>query len=156
MVRRYWVFGLIVVMVALHAMIIVNVRKELTRIQTDDATAVDLGEFEFQAVADRSKIYQMRLYAILEPGQSISGRKTLRQQHALLSEVIYQNLRLAEQPWLSDPLHTDLKHQLKIEISKSMSIDFLEQLIVTHWLEIPTDTKSGSPAPVDGSTLAAK
>lgn len=124
-------------MVALHALIIMNVRKELVRIKSEESQAIDLGEFRFQRADDKQTIYQVHLFAMLEPSQTVRGRKHLEQNIAALTEVIGQQLRLAERPWLADPLQTDLKHHLKQEISKAMNIDFLDELLVTEWLELP-------------------
>ncbi|WP_145097002.1 hypothetical protein [Rosistilla carotiformis] len=143
-IRRFWVFGLILVMVALHALIIVNVRKELVKIKAEESQAVDLGEFRFQRADDKTTIYQVHLFALLEPSQSLRGRKQLEQNIAMLTEVVGQQLRLADKAWLADPIQTDLKHHLKQEISKSMNIDFLEQLLVTEWLEYPAGIAVGN------------
>ncbi|WP_145345274.1 hypothetical protein [Rosistilla ulvae] len=143
-IRRFWIFGLIIVMVALHALIIVTVRKELVKIKTEESQAFDLGEFRFQRVDDKSTVYQVHLYALLEPSQSLRGRKELQKNIATLNEVVGQQLRLAEKNWLADPIQTDLKHHLKQEISKSMNIDFLEQLLVTEWLELPVGIATGT------------
>ncbi|QDV59375.1 hypothetical protein Mal33_54030 [Rosistilla oblonga] len=143
-IRRFWVFGLILVMVALHALIIVNVRKELVKIKADESQAVDLGRFSFQRVDDKSTVYQVHLYALLEPSQAVRGRQELQKNIATLNEIVGQQLRLAEKNWLADPIQTDLKHHLKQEISKSMNIDFLEQLLVTEWLELPVGIATGT------------
>ena len=136
-IRRYWIFGLIIAMVALHATIIVMVRDQLAQIKTNQGEAVDMGEFQFQTVDDKSRVYQARLYAILDAPRSIRGRMEMEKNMATLAEVVGQQLRQAEKPWLADPTHLDLKDHLLQELTKSLSDDFVESLVITHWLELP-------------------
>lgn len=150
-IRRYWIFGLIIAMVALHATIIVTVRDQLAQIKTNQGDAVDLGEFQFQTVGNKSTVYHARLYAKLDAPRSIRGRMELEKNLATLSEVIVQQLRQAEQSWLADPTHLDLKNHLVMELTKSLSDDFVESIVITHWLALPA-----SRQPVGSAATLAK
>ena len=126
-----------VAMVGLHVLIIYYFRSELLKLQADQSLAVNMGEFCFQTVEDKDRIYQMELYVVLKPGDSVTGRDVLKRQRAVVVEAVGQQLRQAEQQWLADPIHADLKSHLHQEIDKVLNESYLEELLITEWLEYP-------------------
>ncbi len=136
-IRRFWVFGLILMMVAIHAMIIVTVRRELTQIKLEDSSVVDLGSHRFQHISDKGTVYHLHLHAVLQPSESLRGSKMLYQRSAKVTELLGQQLRQSELPWFSDPTFADLKVHLIKQMNKSLNIDFINEVVITDWLEVP-------------------
>lgn len=151
-IRQFWVFGLILMMVAIHAMIILTVRRELTHVKLEDSSVVDLGGYRFQHISDKATVYQLHLHAVLRPSESLRGSKMLYQRSAAVSELLGQQLRQAELPWYADPTFADLKIHLMQKMNKSLNIDFIDELIVTDWLEVPVGVMSDTMNTTDSKT----
>ena len=138
--RRYWVAGLILLMVAVHAAVIGYVRSRVARLQTTESTAVEMGSFRFQPVHDLSKVYHFRLHAIVDPSKRHRGEERLMQMQMEIREASEQLLRQLEPEWLSDPSQTQIRARLMDVVLKHLDEPLVQRMLITDWLELPVGT----------------
>ncbi len=140
LIRRYWVAGLILLMVALHAAVIGYVRSRVSRLQSRESTAVEMGSFRFQPVNDLSKVYHFRLHAIVDPSKRHRGEERLSQMRLEIREASEQMLRQIEPESLNDPSQSKIRSGLLDLVLKHLDEPLVQRMLITDWLELPVDT----------------
>ncbi len=140
LIRRYWVAGLILLMVALHAAVIGYVRSRVSRLQSRESTAVEMGSFRFQQVNDLSKVYHFRLHAIVDPSKRHRGEERLSQMRLEIREASEQMLRQIEPESLNDPSQSKIRSGLLDLVLKHLDEPLVQRMLITDWLELPVDT----------------
>ena len=139
-------------MVAIHAAVIGYVRSRVARLQRSESTAVDLGSFRFQPVADLSKVYHFQLYAIIDPSKRHRGEERLSQMQLEIREASEQMLRQVDPSWLDDPTQTQIRGELLDVVLRHLDEPLVQRMLITDWLELPVETIDLS---VQGQSIAS-
>jgi len=136
--RRYWIAGLVLLLVIIHGGIIGYIRSQASRLQTTASREFSLGEFTIIS-ADKTTCTKFQLHAILPHSRRFQGRNTLQQNYWMIHEAAEQYLRKAEPALLRDPAMIEIKAALKKVIDERLGEPLVEELLLTNMLELPID-----------------
>ena len=137
LIRRYWVMGLILMMVIAHAMAILYVRSRVADLNGQQSCAVELGRFRFQSVDDLSTVYQFDLHAMVDPSKRHQGELRLEQRKLAIREQCEQMLRQVDTAWLEDPTQTQLRDRVMEVVLEHLEQPLVQRVVITDWLELP-------------------
>ncbi len=140
--RRYWVAGLVLMMVGLHAVIIGYVRSQVARLKNAQSTAVTMGTFRIQPVRDPASIYTFKVHAVLDPTRRSRGEERLEQVRLEIMESAEQLLRQVEADWLNDPAQTEIRARLLEVVLRHINEPLVQKLLITDWVQAPITTIS--------------
>ena len=140
LIRRYWVAGLILLMVAIHAAVIGYVRSRVARLQSRESTAVEMGSFRFQPVDDLSTVYHFRLHAIVDPSKKHRGEERLSQMRLEIREASEQMLRQIAPESLDDASQSHIRSELMRVVLNHLDEPLVQRMLITDWLELPVET----------------
>ena len=154
LIRRYWVAGLILLMVAIHAAVIGYVRSRVARLQSRESTAVDMGHFRFQVVDDLSTVYHFRLHAIVDPSKQHRGVEQLSQMRLEIREASEQMLRQLDPASFGDPAQSQIRSGLMDVVLEHLDEPLVQRMLITDWLELPVQIIDLNPGP--SSDLVAR
>ncbi len=135
--RRYWGAGLIILMVATHAAVIGYVRSRVNRLSSIASTAIEIGSFRFQPVADQSTVYQFQFHAVVDPSKRHRGEERLAQKRMEILEAAEQMLRLIDPKLLDDPSQTQIRDHLMEIVLRHLDEPLVQRVLITNWLELP-------------------
>jgi hypothetical protein len=136
--RRYWIAGLVLLLVIIHGGIIGYIRSQASRLQTTASREFSLGEFTLVS-ADKSHCTRFQIHAVLPHSRRFAGRSTLQQNYWMIHEAIEQHLRQIEPALLRDPAMIEIKNSLKKVVDERLGEPLVEQLLITNLLELPID-----------------
>lgn len=143
--RRYWGAALIVLMVAIHAAVIGYVRSRVNRISVVSSTAVEIGSFRFQPVADLSRVYQFKVHAVVDPAKRQWGEERLAHKRLEILEAAEQMLRMVDPVLLDDPSQTQIRDSLIEIVHRHLDEPLIERVLITNWLKLPVQAIDLSP-----------
>lgn len=155
LVRRYWGAALILMMVAVHAGVIGYVRSRVARLSSIESTAIEIGNFRFQPVADLSKVYHFQLHAVVDPSKRHRAVERLTQMQMEIREASEQLLRQVDPSWLDDPAQIQIRERLMDIVLKHLDEPLVQRVLITDWLELPVQTID-LQLESNSSTLAAR
>jgi hypothetical protein len=145
LLRRYWIPGLVVFIVLLHAAIVGYVRRQIVQIRQVRTGAVTLGTFRVQPLNRLDTLYQMQLHAELEPSDRVLGEALLRQQKISVRVAVERVLR-ESMPEMLEPASVEtLTDRLMDAVSAELGAPVVRRLWVTDWLILPVDRVLISP-----------
>jgi|LakMenE01Jun11ns_1017448.scaffolds.fasta_scaffold9955902_4 hypothetical protein len=134
--RRYWIAGLVLLLVIIHGSIIGYIRSQASRLQTTVSREFSLGEFQFVS-PDRKTWTRFQVHAVLTHNRRFQGRNTLNQQFWQVHEAIEQYFRNTEPALLKDPKMVEVKAGLKKVIDERVGDSLVDQVLVTQFMELP-------------------
>jgi hypothetical protein len=140
LIRRYWVAGLILLMVAVHAAVIGYVRSRVARLQKTESTAVEIGSFRFQCVDDLSTVYHFQLHAVVDPSRRHRGEERIKLMRLEIREASEQLLRQIDPEWLQDPSQSQIRNGLMEVVLRHLDEPLVQRMLITDWLELPVET----------------
>lgn len=140
LIRRYWGAGLIILMVAVHAVVIGYVRSRVSRLSTLQSPVVEIGSFRFQSVTDMDTVYHFNLHAVVDPSQRRRGEERLHLMQMEIREASEQLLRQVDPQWLDDPAQTQIRDRLMGVVLKHLDEPLVQRMLITDWLELPVDS----------------
>jgi len=155
-IRRYWGAGIILLMVAVHAVVIGYVRSRVASLSRVESTAVHVGSFRFQPVADLSTVYHFDLHAVVDPSKRYRGEERITQMRMEILEASEQLLRQVDVQWLDDPEQTQIRERLMEIVLKHLDEPLVQRVLITDWLELPVQTVDLELPPKRSEKLAAK
>ena len=126
-------------MVAVHAAVIGYVRSRVARLVTLESTALEVGRFRFQPVADLSRVYQFELHAVVDPSRRYRGEQLINQRRMEILEDAEQLLRTVDLKWLDDPAQIQIREQLMKVVLKHLQEPLVQRVLITDWLELPVN-----------------
>ncbi len=147
--RRFWPAALIIFMVAIHGLVIAYVRSRVATLNTVKSSAVEIGNFRFQPVADKSKVFHFRLHAVMDPSRRYQGEERLNLMKMEIREKSEQVLRTFPVQPLSDPKQVEVREKLMKVVWEFMDEPLVQRVLITDWLEVPVESVG---LQVDGPT----
>jgi len=143
-------------MVAVHAVVIGYVRSRVASLSRVESTAVHVGSFRFQPVADLSTVYHFDLHAVVDPSKRYRGEERITQMRMEILEASEQLLRQVDVQWLDDPEQTQIRERLMEIVLKHLDEPLVQRVLITDWLELPVQTVDLELPPKRSEKLAAK
>lgn len=136
-IRRYWVIGLVFLVVVIHAAIISYVRSQVTRLKNHQSSTIYVGSFRFQLTNHPEVVYAFSLHTTVDPNRRHYAEDQLRRKRLEIQESVEQTLRQVSQELLQDPKQTGLRDRILEAIFAQANDVTLQRLVITDWLELP-------------------
>lgn len=134
-VRKYWIAGLVILLVAIHAVIIGYVRSEATRLKTVASSEIPLGLFYKQS-SDRYWLTQLRIHVQVPPERRLVARATIEHNRWIVHEAVEETVRRLDESLLLDPSLVAVKEQIKLAIDEALHEEFIERVVINDRVDL--------------------
>ncbi len=145
-VRRYWIAGLVVSLVVIHAIIIGYVRSEATRIKIAASNEIPIGLFYIQS-EDREWMSQLRVHLEVIPDRRLAAKATIEHHRWLIHQSVEEKLRQINADLLSDAVLLEIKDMIKLAIEEALQEAIVARVLVNDRVDIPVRRFSPPIAP---------
>lgn len=135
-IRRYWIAGLVMCLVIIHAIIIGYVRSEASRIKVTASNEIPLGLYYVQS-ANKEWMSQLRVHLLVAPDQRLTAKATIEHHRWLLHEAVEEKLRQLDPALLEDAVLLEIKEQIKLAIEEELQEEIIERVLVNDRVDIP-------------------
>jgi len=135
-VKRYWIAGLVMMLVVIHAIIIGYVRSEASRVQVAATNEIPIGVYYVQS-RDNRWLTQLRVHLLVLPERRLEAKSTIEQNRWLIHEVIEEKLRQLDPSLLQDAVLLKVKEEIKTALDARMHEEVIEQVLVNDRIVIP-------------------
>lgn len=163
-IRRYWIAGLVLLLVIIHAVMIGYVRSEATRLKTIASSEIPIGLFYKQS-SDREWCTQMRVHLLVPPEQRLAARATIDHNRWVVHEAVEEAIRRMDQELLTDPALVAVKEEIKKAIDEVLREEIVEKVVINDRVDLASrdfklkpiedPTRPGEESnPADRKTLA--
>ncbi len=146
-IKRYWIAGLVMSLVVIHAVIIGYVRSEATRIKVTASNEIPVGLYYVQS-ADKQWMSQLRVHVLVPPEKRLAAKATIEHHRWLIHEVIEERLHQLPRELLDDAVLLEIKDQIKLAIEETLQDKIIERVVVNDRVDIPIH-RIGYPLPDD-------
>jgi hypothetical protein len=136
-IRKYWIAGLVILLVAIHAVIIGYVRSEATRLKTVASSEIPLGLFYKQS-SDRNWLTQLRVHVQVEPARRLAARATIEHNRWVVHEAVEQAVRRLDESLLLDPSLVAVKEEIKLAIDEVLNEEFVQRVVINDRVDLET------------------
>jgi hypothetical protein len=137
-VKRYWIAGLVMLLVIIHAVIIGYVRSEASRVRIAATNEIPIGVYYVQS-ADHHWLTQLRVHLLVAPERRLEAKATIEQNRWMIHELIEEKLRQLDPALLQDAVLLDVKEQIKTALDERMHDEIIEQVLVNDRIVIPAN-----------------
>lgn len=135
-IKRYWIAGLVMTLVVIHAMIIGYVRSEAAQIKVTASGEIPLGVYYIQT-EDKEWMSQLRVHLLVAPEQRLAAKSTIEHHRWLLHEVVEEKLRQLDPALLKDTVLLEIKEQIKLAIEETLQEKIIERVLVNDRIDLP-------------------
>lgn len=146
-IKRYWIAGLVMTLVVIHAAIIGYVRSEATRIKITASNEIPVGLYYVQS-ADRQWMSQLRVHVLVPVEKRLAAKATIEHHRWLIHEVIEERLHQLSPELLEDAVLLEIKEQIKLAMEEALQDKIIERVLVNDRIDIPIH-RLGYPLPDD-------
>lgn len=136
LLKRYWIAGLVMTLVVIHAIIIGYVRSEATRIKVAASNEIPLGLYYVQS-EDKNWTTQLRVHVQVVPEHRLSAKATIEHHRWLLHETVEEKLRQLDPALLRDAVLLEIKEQIKLAVEETLQEEIIERVLVNDRVDIP-------------------
>ena len=136
-IRKYWIAGLVILLVAIHAVIIGYVRSEATRLKTVASSEIPLGLFYKQS-SDRNWLTQLRVHVQVAPARRLAARATIEHNRWVVHEAVEEAVRRLDESLLLDPSLVAVKEEIKLAIDEVLHEEFVERVVINDRVDLET------------------
>jgi hypothetical protein len=137
-IRKYWIGGLVLVMIGLHASIVGLIRHQASLAKVDISCEVDLGTYLAYPNEDNTPV-SMRLHAIVPLNHRVKSRQLIELNHAQIRQAIEEHIRQVDHRVLRDPYLSDLRTQLLEVLVQTIGSTSVEDLAITELQKTNSD-----------------
>lgn len=137
-VKRYWIAGLVMLLVVIHAIIIGYVRSEASRVRVAATNEIPIGVYYVQS-RDNRWLTQLRVHLLVLPERRLEAKSTIEQNRWLIHEVIEEKLRQLDPALLQDAVLLKVKEEIKTALDERMHEEVIEQVLVNDRIVIPAN-----------------
>ena len=134
-IRKYWIAGLVILLVAMHAIIIGYVRSEATRLKTVASSEIPLGLFYKQS-SDRNWLTQMRIHVQVPAERRLAARATIEHNRWSVHEAVEEAIRRLDESLLLDPSLVAIKEQIKLAIDETLHEGIVERVVINDRVDL--------------------
>ncbi len=135
-IKRYWIAGLVMTLVVIHAIIIGYVRSEATRIKITASNEIPVGLFYIQS-EDKQWMTQLRVHVLVPPEKRLAAKATIEHHRWLIHEAIEETLHQLSPTLLQDAVLLEIKDQIKGSIEEILQDALIERVVVNDRVELP-------------------
>lgn len=143
--KRYWIAGLVLCLVVVHAVIIGYVRSEAAKIKVTASNEIPIGVYYVQS-KDRNWMSQLRVHLLVPPEQRLAAKATIEHHRWVLHEVIEEKLRQLDPALLQDAVLLEIKEQIKLAIEETLQENIVEKVVVNDRVDLPIHNFQYKPA----------
>lgn len=118
-VKRYWIAGLVMMLVVIHAIIIGYVRSEAARVRVAATNEIPIGVYYVQS-RDNRWLTQLRVHLLVKAERRFEAKSTIEQNRWLIHEVIEEKLRQLDPSLLQDAVLLKVKEEIKTALDERM------------------------------------
>ncbi len=144
-IKRYWIAGLVMLLVVIHAIIIGYVRSEASRVRIAATNEIPIGVYYVQS-ADSMWLTQLRVHLLVAPERRLEAKATIEQHRWMIHELIEEKLRQLDPTLLEDAVLLKVKEEIKTALDERMHAEVIEQVLINDRLRIPA-TRFEYPIP---------
>lgn len=134
-VRKYWIVGLVILLVATHAVVIGYVRSEATRLKTVAASEIPVGLFYKQS-QDRQWLTQLRIHLQVPPERRLAARATIEHNRWVVHEAVEEALRRLDESLMQDPALVTVKEEIKTAIDEVLHEPIVERVVINDRVDL--------------------
>ncbi len=134
-VRKYWIVGLVILLVATHAVVIGYVRSEATRLKTVAASEIPIGLFYKQS-QDRQWLTQLRVHLQVPPERRLVARATIEHNRWVVHEAVEETLRRLDESLFQDPALVAVKEEIKVAIDEVLHEAIVEKIVINDRVDL--------------------
>jgi hypothetical protein len=135
-VKRYWIAGLVLILVVIHAIIIGYVRAEAARIKIAASNEIPAGVYYVQS-KDRNWMSQLRVHLLVLPEQRLAAKASIEHHRWTIHEVIEEKLRQLDPVLLEDVVLLEIKEQIKLAIEDTLQQKIIERVLINDRVDFP-------------------
>ena len=135
-VKRYWIAGLVMMLVVIHAIIIGYVRSEAARVRIAATNEIPIGVYYVQS-RDHRWLTQLRVHLLVKPERRFEAKSTIEQNRWLIHEVIEEKLRQLDPSLFHDAVLLKVKEEIKTALDERMHEEVIEQVLVNDRIVLP-------------------
>ncbi|RMF44827.1 MAG: hypothetical protein D6753_01580 [Planctomycetota bacterium] len=135
-IRRYWIAGLVVVLVIIHAIIIGYVRAEATKVKVAASNEIPLGVYYVQST-DKNWLTQLRVHVVVSPEKRMAAKSTIERHRWTLHEVVEERLRQMDPKFLRDAVLLEIKEQIRVALDEELKDDVIEKIVINDRMDLP-------------------
>lgn len=139
-IRKYWIGGLVLLMIGLHASIVGLIRHQASQAKVDISCEVDLGTYLAYPNENNTPV-SMRLHAIVPLNHRVKSRQLIELNQAQIRQSIEEHIRQIDHRVLRDPYLSDLRTQLLEVLVQTIGSTSVEDLAITELQK--TNSESG-------------
>lgn len=161
-IKRYWIAGLVLLLVVIHAMIIGYVRSEAARLKSVSSSEIPIGLYYVQS-EDRQWLTQLRIHLAVPLERRLVAKATIEHNRWLVHEAVEEALRQLDRSLLTDASLLKVKETVKKVIDETLHEAVVEQVVISDRFDLPVDhfrlripqdltAPSESLEPVDAAT----
>ena len=136
-IRRYWIAGLVMCLVVIHAIIIGYVRAEAAKVKVTASNEIPIGVYYVQS-EDKQWMSQLRVHLLVHPEQRLAAKSTIEHHRWLIHEVVEEKLRQLDPSLLNDAVLLEIKSQVKLAIDEALQEQIVDRVLVNDRVDIPT------------------
>lgn len=136
-IRKYWIAGLVILLVAIHAVIIGYIRSEATRLKTVASSEIPVGLFYKQS-SDRQWLTQLRVHVQVPPERRLAARATIEHNRWIVHEAIEETLRRLDESLLLDPSLVAVKAAIKGAIDETLQEELVNRVVINDRVDLET------------------
>lgn len=136
-IRKYWIAGLVILLVAIHAVIIGYVRSEAMRLKTVASSEIPLGLFYKQS-GDRLWLTQLRVHVQVPPERRLAARATIEHNRWFVHEAVEETVRRLDESLLLDPSLVTLKEEIKRAVNEVLHESLVERVVINDRVDLET------------------
>ena len=144
-IRRYWIAGLVLCLVVIHAVIIGYVRSEAARIKVTASNEIPVGTYYVQS-ADRNWMRQLRVHLLVHPEKRLAAKATIEHNRWLIHEAVEEKIAQLDPALVTDPVLLEIKAQIKSAIEETLQEELIERVLVNDRVDLPISNFHYTPA----------
>lgn len=134
--KRYWIAGLVLCLVVIHAIIIGYVRAEASKIKIAASNEIPVGVYYLQS-KDRQWMSQLRVHLLVLPEQRLAAKASIEHHRWTIHEVVEEKLRQLDPVLLEDAVLLEIKEQIKLSIEDTLQEKIVERVLINDRVDFP-------------------
>jgi hypothetical protein len=135
-VRRYWIAGLVMTLVVIHAIIIGYVRAEAARVKITASNEIPVGLYYVQS-EDKHWMTQLRVHVLVPPAKRLAAKATIEHHRWLIHEAVEETLRQLSPSLVRDTVLLEIKEQIELAIEETLKEEIIERVLVNDRIDLP-------------------
>lgn len=144
-VRKYWIAGLVILLVVIHAIIIGYVRSEATRLKTVASSEIPIGLFYKQS-GDRQWMTQMRIHVQVPPERRLVARATVEHNRWIVHEAVEEAIRRLDESLLLDPSLVGVKEEIARAVNEVLHEELVERIVINDRVDLSVNEFHWKPS----------